>query len=512
MMKTITKFMTLCAIVVCSVTASAQTTISPEATIIHAGDQADVVKYVENATSWRTNYCGTSSGALKDVLTAYGYSYALIAKFNASTALEAKILKSAKLKYTSCCTVNGKNSNINVYKMNGESWDASTATWNIVNKAENFGHFDASLSKVNHNSTPKAVEIDVTNILNNDADKTIAFVIFTETGREQEISDFKLEIDAVDASLVVEYNVKYLCDSKEIKSITYNDLPDNSISISDEDKAPFFVEDQKYIYVSDDSEGKIIASDNSTVVTVTCRKAAIYSYTLKDSNGSTITTVSDFEGESLVVPYCMYIVNENDVLCSTPATSQEYVKYVTLTSEAMEETLTYTETATSNIAFYSEVENISGMTAFTSGNARSRCSNAAMGYPGDADVVVTTLPAGKYTITASMFTPSSAGGELTLSAGTDMIVFTGNASQNATVVTSEEIDIAKDTEIIALKGGSKNCGIDYIYIVRTGESTAVESIKAEQPADDNYYDLSGRKVANPVKGNIYINGGKLIRY
>ena len=41
------------------------------------------------------------------------------------------------------------------------------------------------------------------------------------------------------------------------------------------------------------------------------------------------------------------------------------------------------------------------------------------------------------------------------------------------------------------------------------EEDAIQGISADEDADDNIYDISGRKVSRPVKG-IYIRGGKKI--
>ena len=85
----------------------------------------------------------------------------------------------------------------------------------------------------------------------------------------------------------VSYTVQYVDEvGTEIKDATTGEGdPGASITISSVEKASFFNEGatKKYVYKSDDSEGMTIASDGSTVVTVTFREAATYTYSVVDN-------------------------------------------------------------------------------------------------------------------------------------------------------------------------------------------------------------------------------------
>lgn len=515
MMKTITKFMTLCALFV-GVNVSAQTTLSPSATVIHSGEYADEVKYVEGAESWKITYSyKPGRTTLSDLVTAtYGSSYAMIAKFDASSILDGRIVTSAKLNYSSYCTVATKKSNVQIYQMNGTNWNATTATWNSINVEENFGCFGTVLSDVNHNNTKTSVEVDVTDLLSEDEDKVIAFVFTTATGREQEISDLQLVVESADASSSSIYTLKYMCGADVLKTVEYTGANGFAISVGDADKEPFFNADntKKYIYVSDDSEGKTIASDGSTVVTVTCREAETYSYSVKSSTGEVLANGSNFEGESITIPYPMY-VNEDGVLYQADVENSQYNHVFTLTTNAQEEVITYNETEIVDVVMLVEAETLLGMTPSTgnNGTATIRSSNAKVAYPAE-DVQIITIPAGKYRIVVDIYGGQKAPGELTMTIDEASHTFT-SVSQTYHSIQSWDVELTKEeSPLMALKGGGNGVAYDFIYIIKTGNVTPISDINADKAVDNDYYDLSGRKVVNPVKGNIYINGGKLIRY
>ena len=225
----------------------AQTTteIDPVGTTqIHAGE-ADVAKYDANATSWTCTISSISGGSLKN---SGNPSYAVITKFDATEVLEGKVLVSATLKFHSVCTVSGKNSRVDVASIS-TAWDAATATWNNTNP---------SISAVycgegGYVGTAGAdVSIDVTELLSNSSDGMLGFAIYTYTGREQRISDIKLEIVAADASSAVSYTINYVDENnEELKSVTVEGAVIGSSAIaSDEELASFFNEDKtkKYIY------------------------------------------------------------------------------------------------------------------------------------------------------------------------------------------------------------------------------------------------------------------------
>ena len=92
------------------------------------------------------------------------------------------------------------------------------------------------------------------------------------------------------------YTLKKVCSGVELSTEELNGFVGNEIVVKED---AFFNSDKtkKYFYVSDDSEGKTIASDGSTVVTVTYREAETYSCSVKSSTDVVLAEGSNFEGE-----------------------------------------------------------------------------------------------------------------------------------------------------------------------------------------------------------------------
>ena len=278
----------------------------------------------------------------------------------------------------------------------------------------------------------------------------------------------------------VSYTVKYVDElGVEIKDATTGDgEAGDGITLSVLEKASFLNEGgtKKYIYKSDDSEGKIIEADGSTVVTITFREAATWNYTLNSSLGTKITDGSGFEDDVLYVGYPRYIL-QGTTLYEAAATNKEYRKTVTLDADNKVETVTYTATSMTNVIFYSEGEAISGITEVTFGNVAVRASNA-LAAKTDADVDITTLPAGKYIFTVGAFTSKSGDYDgFAVKIGIGAEVFSADVSYaNLNVLTSEEYAVTDGTAIKFLaEGCGDNSALDYIIIQQTAASVAIKT-------------------------------------
>ncbi len=330
--------------------------VSPtQTTTISPGDNADKVCYDATATSWRFSQSAISNSAFKNNGNAV-----LLTKFDASSALESKNLVKATFKFTSKCTVSGKNSKIDIAKIS-TGWDATTATWNNTNTKDvlNASKIDESASV---GTTATEVTVDVTDLLTETEDNIIGFALYTYTAREQEASDLSLVIEAVDASTTASYTVKFVDGSgTEIKtSETRVGQKNAACSLTEEDKASFYNTDKtkKYIYDSDDASTKTIAEDGTTVVTVKFREASIYAYTIKavsadEDELKEISNGSIFEGETLRA-YYPKAVNVDGQWYMTNGNSS-YPTYGVDISSASDTKVVYEK---ANIAYYADVEDI----------------------------------------------------------------------------------------------------------------------------------------------------------
>jgi hypothetical protein len=200
-----------------------------QTTVIHGNDANDntlesKVYYDVNATTWSCSYAKISGGSFTNEVKKWGGTPVVLTKFDASSDLKGKNLKSATLTFTSQCTVGGKNSNVQVAEV-GTGWDATTATWATVNTKEILHPVCLNGAGVNVNTTAKELTLDVTAALLDNSDNTIGFAFYTATGREQAISGITLTVESSDEAIKpISYAVNLVDENnKVLKSIFSNE-------------------------------------------------------------------------------------------------------------------------------------------------------------------------------------------------------------------------------------------------------------------------------------------------
>lgn len=479
--------------------------------------------YVADATEWTITQSGISSGAFKNINAPYGGSYILLAKFDCSAKLTGMNILKATLKYTSKCTVSKKNSNVQLAKI-GTNWEPSTATWGSTNTSEIMQAEEITAANTNVGTTAKDITVDVTELLNNDEDKVVAFALYTYTAREQKISNYSLEVEYVDPSASANITVKYVdADGNEIKeSTTRPEATGASVTVKDEEKAPIYNADRskKYVYASDDSEGKTVLADGSTVVTITFREAETWSYSLNavDSEGNTlkagIVTGTNFEGETFDLGY-PYAINVNDTLYTTGKNYSKdgkgYVMSFTLDSNGKGKDLTYSATDKGNLVYLSEAENIEGLTLCNNGNTTVRSSNAGSAYAAEGPVTFTTLDRGIYKLSAVICDAASKTANSTwyFTAGGDTIMNYAATAINWAEGTSGDFTVKNAGTPIALcQGGNAKQGVDFIYIQKTGTLPEPETANIVF-ADSTYAMSSGSSTDGDITEPKVITTGSL---
>lgn len=200
-----------------------------QTTVIHGNDKNDntlesKVYYDVNATTWSCSFAKISGGVFTNAVKDWGGTPVVLTKFDASSNLKGKNLKSATLTFTSQCTVVGKNSNVQVAEV-GTGWDATTATWATVNTKEILHPVCLNGAGVNVNTTAKELTLDVTAALLDNSDNTIGFAFYTATGREQAISGITLTVESSDEAIKpISYAVNLVDENNKIlKSIFSNE-------------------------------------------------------------------------------------------------------------------------------------------------------------------------------------------------------------------------------------------------------------------------------------------------
>lgn len=198
-----------------------------QTTVIHGNDVNDntlesKVYYDVNATTWSCSYAKISGGAFTNAVKQYGGTPVVLTKFDASSNLKGKNLKSATLTFTSQCKE--KNSSVQVAEV-GTGWDATTATWATVNTKEILHPVCLNGAGVNVTTTAKEVTLDVTTALLDNSDNAIGFAFYTATGREQAISGITLTVETAEEELkIISYDVNLVDENnKVLKSVFSND-------------------------------------------------------------------------------------------------------------------------------------------------------------------------------------------------------------------------------------------------------------------------------------------------
>ena len=147
-------------------------------------------------------------------------------------------------------------------------------------------------------------------------------------------------------------------------------------------------------------------------------------------------------------------------------TSKEYYKWSNYTLAGNSVEIEYNTTFATNVVYFSEGENITGMTADASGNADIRCSDGQGGRSAE-ELSLTSLGVGQYKLgsrvwgnTGVSYTYKAAGGEILTHALT-------GALDDKTVC----FNVVSGTAAITVQGstdtGSKV--LDYVYIQKLGE-------------------------------------------
>jgi uncharacterized protein YjdB len=278
------------------------------------------------------------------------------------------------------------------------------------------------------------------------------------------------------------YTVKFKCGNNDVKlaSSREGDVGE-AITLTTSDKANFYQDNKKYIYESDDAEGKTVAGNGSTVVTINFREAKEYSYTVNGVDGSNnilaqIATGTTFEGDAVTVPYQQYILSGTTLYGAVTGTSDWYRTTFTPTSDNFVQNVAYTNGTVQNVVFYTEAENIEGASV---GTNTARASNGQMGYTANSTTYVNaaTLNPGVYKIYARGVNGNSAARTNNFKLG-DKVVFTWSIPNGTNNLgNSDEIVVSSEgQQLMFASDGSSASGCDWFYIQKTADYVATDEL------------------------------------
>ena len=405
-----------------------------------------------------------------------GYVGYAFAEFS-FTIPEGETISKAELTWTANSK---KQYDSNIYYLNtGASLDYEK----ILSTQENYRFYGNKtwISKDNFIGI-KTITTDVTDALNAISEAGQKYIIFQWTGNNGsatlsgKASDKApvLKITTVSASSTTKYTIKYVdASGKDIKEAQeYDGIIGQNFTASTEDMAAVYTSDKKYIYESGNETKVAVKEAASNIITLKFREAAKYKYAVKNNINDYAVSGTAFEGDNAKVAFSQYILKDG-VLYETNKIDDNRKQFnwtFAVNEDNTVKTLNYNKTTINNVAYYSEGENIEGLTIINSGNSAIRSSNSASAYAKD-EVVFTTLPAGKYKLTSVVYKGSSSNATFSYKAG-EKVIFTHTATNiNSDTKTSEEFTLNESTPISLVKGGNDKQGIDFIYIQRTGDAT-----------------------------------------
>lgn len=235
-----------------------------------------------------------------------------------------------------------------------------------------------------------------------------------------------------------------------------------------------------------DYTGQFTVDGAALNVEFTMTAKAQWSYTVKayDASGNMLSTLVEdgqgLEGEEVTYVYPEFYLQGTTLLSIAQKRTNPYFgNTAKLDADDKEFKVTYDGDAVSDVVFYKEAETIEGFASLNSNNAPIRCSNGLGGNVEEGDdVLLTTLPAGKYTIFGQVWgtTGLTAGVKVKAAeeGAEDTNLWTLETPGYLAQSTSEEFILTKETELyIYTTGGSSQRMLDLVYIRKTGEAPVV---------------------------------------
>lgn len=298
--------------------------------------------------------------------------------------------------------------------------------------------------------------------------------------RASVIDDIYISTTEGDYSIATaDYTVNWKLGSDVVKTATRNGEIDASVTLLSADKDAFVVAGQRYFYVSDDASANTIAGDGSTVVTINVRKANVYSYSVKAYKDSeeltTIVSGSYTEGDAAIETYYPRLILVGNTLYRSGTGSVTYSTTYTPDVDNYVKQIAYNNAEATNVAFYTEAEDVAGITV--AGSNKARASNGLMGHTGSKDIYqdVTTLAPGKYVIYMRGQNGNNDARNFNFKVGDD-VVFTGSIEKGTNKdANSAEFTVSTSSTLSFASEGSSASGVDYFYVMANSVTATLGS-------------------------------------
>lgn len=248
--------------------------------------------------------------------------------------------------------------------------------------------------------------------------------------------------------------------------------------------------DVRYKYVTGNKDLTVSGDAVEDVITLVYTPCDVFSYTVKgyDSSDNILATIASgtwVEGDAAIsVAYPRYILSGTTLYCGgTGAIS--YKTTFTPDADDYVKKITYNSGTVSNVVYYTEGENVTGA---SQGANADRASVGKMGYTANSSTYleVTTLDPGIYKLYARGQNGNSAARAFSFKVG-DTEVHSGSIT-NGTNKDSNSGDflVTSASTLSFACVGSSQSGMDYFYVVKTGE--CYESMSIVGDFSENAWD------------------------
>ena len=333
----------------------------------------------------RTGYNKISGGSVGFSNTSWGVNYITYLQIDASSLPSGATITAASITFDQSGSTDGKRVTTVGAGFNSSTW-SNTMTYNTaVRTITKVGTTVSTSTKAA--TTFESKTIDIKDAFAGDDDNIVTILLYETEAAGCYIKNPTASITYTTAA-AANYTIKYVANISgtptEIKdSRVETGIVGEKASIASTDKDVIWSGGVKYLYSSDNASSTTIANDNSSVVTVTFTAATSYTYTVDDNLGNNLASGSVYQGEKFYfgVPYYAF---KNSKFYKSPSLSSGTLEYGSGKSLEVSSnttiTVTYTEEESTNVVFYSEAENLTGVTVQDDGYTQSRMSNKKAGY------------------------------------------------------------------------------------------------------------------------------------
>lgn len=269
------------------------------------------------------------------------------------------------------------------------------------------------------------------------------------------------------------YTINYILGDATIKNVQAN-APKGTVITAE--KSFYDSNDVKYYIDEDPLPTMTISENGDNVLNVNVREAETWNYTVMSSVGNyKVTAGTAIEGENVSVAFPRLINVDGTLYTSNTAGNKECLYTFNMDAADKVATINFTATDITGVVFFSEAENIEGLTADNGGQAGSRNSMKQGAFAAE-DTEIVTLQAGKYKISGARSGNSGVTFAFVVNGAT---VSQATTSGSWGTFDGAEFNLVEEATIVlkaAGQGGNNSRTLDYIYIQKTGEATTTQSV------------------------------------